>query len=418
MQVGASSVENVPGDRERVRLVANVTYAAVSVPAEKYWYEVPAAMAGDLARDGNPWLAAFLPLAAALGEPLEWELPVDRPLVDGAREVLRVWRSWYGETSVVPLRGPVTEAPSGLPPRRTCAFLSGGVDSFFTALDHGDGDGRDERGAIDEFLFVGGLDLRLDAVEGTARARRSLGEVAAALGRPLVFVRTNLRDLSMQWDRFVDWALWGHGPVLASVPLALGPRYGRALIPASNIYPQLVPWGSHPFTDTLFSSWTLRVRNDGAAHDRAEKVLAIAPSELVRRHLRVCFKSSDGLNCGRCQKCLITMLMLETVVGLSVCPTFPGPLDLGRVRAMHVDKPWQRRHLDRVREQARERGRGDLVRAVDYLLGWRSRLRRGARAGVDGLFGRRGFVRRAWRRTLAAGRALGGAESLPRPPGT
>ncbi len=418
MHVGPSSVEEVPGDPERVRLAARVTYAAVSSPAETYWYEVPAALAGDLSRDGNPWLAVLLPLAATLGEPLEWDLPVDRPLLDGAREVLRVWRSWYGRTRVVPLHGPVAEVPSGIPPRRTCAFLSGGVDSFFTALDHGDGDGRDERGEIDEFLFVGGLDLRLDAVEGTARARRSLEEVAEALGRPLVYVRTNVRDLSTQWNRFVDWGLWGHGPVLASVPLALGSRYGRALIPASNIYTHLVPWGSHPFTDPLFSSWTLRVRNDGAAHDRADKVLAIASSEVARRHLRVCFKSSDGRNCGRCEKCLITMLMLETVVGLAACPTFPGPLDLGRARALWIDKPWQRRHLNCLRAQARERGRRDIVRTVDAVLGWRSRLRHGARASAERLFGRKALLRRAWRRALAAGRTPGGPEPLRRPPGT
>lgn len=423
MHVGASAVEDVPGDRERVRLVARVTYAAASAPPETYWFEVPAALAGDLARDGNPWLAALLPLAASLGEPLEWELPVDRPLLDGAREVLRVWRSWYGQTSVVPLRGPVAERPPGPAPRRTCAFLSGGVDSFFTALDHGDGDGRDERGPIDEFVFVGGFDLRLDAADGIARARGSVTEVAEALGRPLVYVRTNLRELQMQWDKSVDWGRWGHGPALASVPLALGSRYGQVLIPASNIYKQLVPWGSHPFTDTLYSSWTLRVRNDGAAHDRADKVCAIAPSELARRHLRVCFKSTDGRNCGHCQKCLLTMLMLDTVVGLSACPTFPGPLDLGRVRALHIDKPWQRRHLGRLREQALERGRADVVRTVDYLLGWRGRLRHRARAGVDHLFGRRAFLRRAWRRAVAAIRVpRGRGEPLPAklrpPPGT
>jgi hypothetical protein len=406
VHVDASYVEEAPEDRARVRLVARVGYASVSAPPEAYWYEVPAELAGDLSRDGNPWLAALLPLAASLGEPLEWELPVDRPLFDGAREVLRVWRSWYGETAVVPLRGPVAESPLFPPPRRTCAFFSGGVDSFFTALDHGDGDGREERGPIDEFLFVGGLDLRLDAAEGTERARRSVAEVAAALGRPLVYVRTNLRERETQWDKSVDWGRCGHGPALASVPLALSSRYGQALIPASNMYPHLVPWGSHPLTDKLFSSWTLRVRDDGAAHDRADKVRAIAGSELARRHLRVCFKSADGRNCGQCQKCLLTMMMLETAVGLSACPTFSGPLDFGRVRALCIDKPWQRRHVRRLREHAVEAGRSDVVKTVDRLLGWRGLWRCGARRAVDSLFGRRALPRRAARRVLRAAGSL------------
>jgi hypothetical protein len=399
VRIGASAIEALAADDDRVRLSATVTYDSSPDP-ETYWYEVPAALAGDLSRDGNPWLAAFLPLAASLGEPLEWELPVDRPLLDGAHEVLRIWRSWYGETSVIPLRGPVAELPSGPPPRRSCAFLSGGVDSFFTALDHGDGDGREERGSIDEFLFVAGLDLSPTGEEAIARVRGSLQEVAEALDRPLVYVRTNIRKFPMRWNRNVDWGRVGHGAVLASIPLALARRYGKAFIPASNVYWYQSPWGSHPLTDSLFSSWTLRIRDDGAAHDRAHKLRAIASSELVRRHLRVCFKSTDGRNCGRCQKCLLAMLMLDTLVGLPACPTFPDRLELRRVRALRIDTPWHRRHLRHLRTMAVERGRGDVVRTIDYLLGWRSRIRHAARAGVHGVFGRRALPRRAWRRAI------------------
>jgi hypothetical protein len=420
VRIGANAVEAVAAGEERVRLSTSVTYGS-SPDSETYWYEVPAALAGDLSRDGNPWLALFLPLAAALGEPLEWELPVDRPLLDGAREVLRIWRSWYGTTSLVPLRGPVNELPSGPPPRRTCAFLSGGVDSFFTALDHGDGGGLEERGRIDEFLFVAGLDLSPTGEEAIARVRRSLDAVAEALGRPLVHVRTNIRKAGMRWSENVNWGELGHGAVLASIPLALGRRYGKALIPASNVYWYQSAWGSHPFTDSLFSSWTLRVRDDGAAHDRSAKVRAIAASELARRHLRVCFKSTDGRNCGRCQKCLLAMLMLDTFVGLSACPTFPNRLDLGRVRALRIDTPWHRRHLRNLREMAVERRRGDVVRTVDYLLGWRSRVRQAAKSGVDRVFGRRGLARRAWRRAIGIVRASMSREKplstgLRRPP--
>ena len=422
MRIGASTVETVGADGKRVRLSAAVTYD-FAPGSETYWYEVPAALAGELSRDGNPWLALLLPLAASLGEPLEWELPVDRPLVEGAREVLRIWRSWYGEAiHVVPLRGPVAERAAGPPPERSCAFLSGGVDSFFTALDHGDGDGREERGPIDELVFVGGFDLRLSAGEAIARVRSSLQEVAGALGRPLVEVSTNIRELPMRWNRAVDWERVGHGAALASLPLALGRRYGKAFIPASNVYWVHAPWGSHPTTDALFSSWTLRIRDDGAAHDRAAKVRAIAPSELARRHLRVCFKSTDGRNCGRCPKCLLAMLMLETLVGLSACPTFPDRLDPRQVRALRIETPWHRRHLRHLREMAIERGRNDMVRTIDDLLGWRSRVRHAARAGIDRVFGRRALARRAWHKTLRALRSSAGRDKpmpvdLRRPPG-
>jgi hypothetical protein len=406
MHVAASRLEPVPGDGSRVRLAARVSYAAVSAPPEEYWFELPAGLAEDASRNGNPWLAALLPLASALGEPLEWEQPVDRPLVEGAHEVLRIWRAWYGDTRLVPLRGPVTETPRAPAPRRTCAFLSGGADSLFTALDHGDGSALEERGPIDEFLFVGGFDLRLEAVEGTARAQRNVEQIASALRRPLVFVRTNLREPGTLWDRCVNWGHKGHGPALVSIPLALGSRYDRVLIPASNIYAQAVPWGSTPLTDALLSSWTLRVRDDGAEYDRPDKIRAIASSEIARRHLRVCFKSTGGSNCGRCQKCLLAMLMLDTFVGLSACPTFPGPLDHRVVRALVVEKRWEKRHLRRLRGYAAAAGRRDIVGTIDALLGWRGFLRRKTRETSEGLFGRRAFLRRAVRRAFRTAGAL------------
>ncbi len=406
MHVAASRLESVPGDGSRVRLVAAVSYAAVSVPSEEYWFELPAGLAEEASRNGNPWLAALLPLASALGEPLEWDQPVDRPLVDGAYEVLRIWRTWYGHTNLVPLRGPVAEKPPAPAPRRTCAFLSGGVDSFFTALDHGDGSGLEERGRIDEFLFVGGFDLRLAAAVGTARALAVVGEIASSLGRPLVYVRSNLREPGTRWDRSVDWGYVGHGAALVSIPLALGDRYDRVLIPASNFHAKSVPWGSTPLTDSLLSSWTLRVRDDGAASDRPDKVRAIAGSELARRHLRVCFKSTDGANCGRCKKCLLTMLMLDTFAGLSTCPTFPRVLDHGAVRALDVDKPWEIRHLKNLRGRAVAAGRSDIVGTVDAMLGWRGLLRRTAWRTGRALFGRQAFLRRAVRRVFRSAGAL------------
>ncbi len=404
MRIGKPAIEAVAADRERSRLQVQVDYDSAGLAPEKYWFEIPAALADDLDRSGNAWLAALLPLAASLGEPVEWEAPVDRPLVEGAREVLRVWRAWYGETRIVALNGPLTEKPPSTLPNLTCAYLSGGVDSFFTALDHGDGDARDERGPIDEFLFVAGMDLRLDATEGIERARRSVLQAAEELGHPLVFLRTNLRERETLWNRNVHWGHWGHGAVLAAMPHALGRRYRQVLIPASNMYLHLVPWGSHPFTDSLFSSWTLRVRDDGAAQDRAEKVRAIAGNPVVRRHLRVCFKSNDGGNCGRCEKCLITMLMLETLVGLSRCPTFPASLDGRRLRALPLDKPWHKRYLRQLREFAVEGRRPDVVRTIDFMLGWRGRARHALRATMASLFGRKAVARRGGRRATALAR--------------
>src|SRR5262249_54013446 len=113
-----------------------------------------------------------------------------------------------------------------------------------------------------------------------------------------------------------------------------------------------------------------------------------------------CFKSADGTNCGRCPKCLLTMLMLDAAVGLPACPTFPSPLDHRAVRALSIEKHWDRRHLRLLRRQALADGRFDIVETVDRLLGWGNRVRTAARSTKARVFGRRSLLRRALLRVL------------------
>jgi hypothetical protein len=249
----------------------------------------------------------------------------------------------------------------------TASFLTCGVDSMFTALDHGTADGRVVRGMIDEFLFVHGFDVPISDSVVASRVLRTVQDAASALDRTMVPIRTNLRET--RWGTHVDWERWGHGAALASVALALIPRYRLVLIPASNLYSSLVPWGSHPLTDPLFSSWTLRIRDDGAAYDRTDKAFAIAASDVALRHLRVCWQSAGrGGNCGRCHKCMLTMLTFETAVGLCRCPTFPSRIEQSLLRKLTVTTPWDRRHMERLQERAAAIGRDDVVRTIDRLL--------------------------------------------------
>jgi hypothetical protein len=61
--------------------------------------------------------------------------------------------------------------------------------------------------------------------------------------------------------------------------------------------------------------------------------------------LRVCLQDLDsGLNCGRCEKCLRTMIALKALGCLDDCPTLPHEIDLRAMRgvALHYEAPlWQ-----------------------------------------------------------------------------
>ena len=58
-----------------------------------------------------------------------------------------------------------------------------------------------------------------------------------------------------------------------------------------------------------FSTRGLKIYSEGGAYTRLEKTAHIAGFDYARRYLHVCTRKST--NCGRCPKCMRTLLMLE-----------------------------------------------------------------------------------------------------------
>ena len=77
---------------------------------------------------------------------------------------------------------------------------------------------------------------------------------------------TNARELT---DRYVNTS-WSSGGFLASVGLCLQKVFREVLIAASDTYGQLVPWGSHPHVDPLWSTESLAFVHDGCEATRLE----------------------------------------------------------------------------------------------------------------------------------------------------
>jgi hypothetical protein len=199
------------------------------------------------------------------------------------------------------------------------AFFSGGVDSFYTALKH-------ERD-LTHLVFMSGFDI-FDV--GSRRGIASLESARAAagdLGLDLVEIETNVHDLT---DGFVSWGVAG-GPVLATVALLLQSQLRRVLVPAGQAYRDLFPLSTHPLLDPLWGTEALEIVHDGCEATRVEKVTRIAQSDTVLRNLRVCNKQFARFNCGRCEKCVRTMLSLQFAGALERCATFPNRIGLRQV---------------------------------------------------------------------------------------
>ncbi len=373
---------------DRVRLVGEVRYDDPASPAETYWFDVPEKCSGDLSTTGDPWLACLAPLAMTLGEPLRIGLPVDRLLVRNVRELMRIWAGWYPSLCEVPLEIEVADVHPAPAPGRTGAFFSGGVDSFFTVLRNDEA--RTAALRADELILVRGFDFPVATSDRFERHRERLTAAARELGKELVDVVTNLRRTRL---REASWGELWHGAALASVGLALEGRYRLLLIGSTSPYGELEPWGSHPMTDVLFSTQGTRVIHDGAEFTRLDKVQYLSGKDAALRWLHVCFREFSDQNCGRCRKCLLTMMALALFVALERCRTFPaGGPDFERAGRILFQTEAQRRGVRRTRALAARQGRRDIVRAINHALR-RSALLAPMFSAVKRLGRARGFSR-------------------------
>ena len=355
------------------RLRGEVTYDDAAHPAEEYWFDVASPLPEVLTTSGNPWLACLAPVAATIGEPLRLGPPVDVGLLENIRELLRIWTAWYPNLRPVSIEANIGQAPPRHE-RRTASFFSGGVDSFFTALRHANGEGTPRTEEIDDLIFIHGYDIPLENGAAYSATLPVLERAAEELDRRLVVTATNLRA-----TRFgaTDWCRLSHGAALAAVGLALEPAYATCLIPSSAGYRDLRFWGSHPLTDPLFSTSTTRVVHDGPAFMRAEKTEYISTSNIALRALRVCWRSASSLNCNACNNCYRTMLTLEALGALGRCSTFDsGALDLRRAERIYCPHSYDIRQYGYVRDLAERNGRADIVRAVDRSLTGSARLKK------------------------------------------
>ena len=252
--------------------------------------------------------------------------PVSPRLLSSAKRIQEIFHAWApDELHPITVEAEPREHSSPEPGTQVACFFSAGVDSFYSTLKHHD--------ELDALIFVHGFDVGRSDEILRERVTAGVRNAAAELGKPLVEVETNLRAFS---DQHVNWEFL-HGPALASVALLLQKTFRRVYVPSTLSYRQLIPWGSHPLVDPLWSTESLELVHDGAESSRFQKMERIACSEAALRWLHVCWRNPGGAyNCGRCSKCMRTMAELEGLGVLSRSKTFPPKVDRRHLRRTFV----------------------------------------------------------------------------------
>jgi hypothetical protein len=308
-------------------------------------------------------------------------------LRNGLETNMQRLRQWYG-----PERRPVTiesaeryTTPTTRTGSRTGVFISGGVDSLATLRWNRLNFPLETSGSMSDGLWVFGFEIEDPAAFD--RLTRAMMDIVRDARLTLIPVSTNVRALDGDW---VFWRDEAQGAYLSAVAHAFAPRFTSVSIAGTFDVQNMRPWGSHPLLDSNYSTVDLHIRHDGVAWSRLTKTQLVADWDVALANLRVCNRSADCragmLNCGRCEKCVRTMLALVALDVLADAPTFPEPdVSPPSVARVAINDPYVESCYRDLLAPLRDRGREDLVRAVASILAryekrgtvtWRTRLTR------------------------------------------
>ena len=323
---------------------------------EKAWFAFPESYLPYISERADAFAAGFLPLAMAVKEDLHIEGPLSPRLADGLQEYQLALNGWYPkQMSLVNIQAAqLTGLPLEQAGRSCVTLFSGGVDSSYSVMTH-----LPDRQPLADFqvkhaIFVQGFDIPLQNRPDYENILKLFSEQLTPMGVEVIPCRTNLQYFT---SGLLHWNI-AHGAAMISVGLILDKLIRYFLLPSSFALDGLVPWGTSPMIDHWLSTETLQIIHHGVTFVRIEKAYAISNWQPAQHCIRVCIdegKRSGVNNCGRCDKCLRTMVVLEICGSLKSFKTFPQPF--GRWAIMrwvpHYDSKWLPQTLQFVRTRGK-----------------------------------------------------------------
>jgi len=305
-----------------------------------------------LAPTADPFVIAAVPVACELGVPIA----TDSPVSEATRQWANAWAAGRG------MAVPVIIAPCAAPgdasetQRGTGAFTSGGsLSQVFVAKHHA---------SLTHLVHVHGFSLPLHDIDGRRAVSENLTEISTRWKLPLVEMATNLRSWS---DTRSRWYGGYRIAALAAAAAVLAPTLDRCVAPGVEpIADHMLP--VPPIVDEIGQC-------PGANHplalaiDRIEALRRVAADREMLRALWVCDDPRcHGSNCGKCLRCIETMVLLQAEGVLDRCPAFQCRLDLARLRRIQPElartKETFAAALARLRERRTDPDLVDVLAAI------------------------------------------------------
>jgi len=293
---------------------------------DRLWFRFPESYSKFVSDRSDGFAASMLLLANYFGKPLQVRGVISPRLAYGLQEYQRIFQLWMPKIfplvdirfdKLQPLESTGVQNKIGL-------GFSGGVDSLYTLRSHLPQDQKIPSAALTHGIFIHGIDIGLDETEIYHSLYERYARLFQGFGLQLLTLRTNVVSF---YQFRVNWN-YSHGGPMVAPALIFGKLLSRYYISATNSYLETILLGTSPVTDHWLSTETLEVIHYGGSKNRAEKIIALGDWPAANQVLRVCaapVKSIEFDNCGRCNKCMRTIVTLEIVGVLDKFATFERP---------------------------------------------------------------------------------------------
>jgi len=358
-----------------MRAVATVDFEDCEQPVQEIFIETEEAFAKDIFPNPHAFAVGCIIPALYFGERrLAIDDAICPRLKEGLETVMALMHHWTGgRFQPLTIDAPLaTTARHSEKNRHAGIFLSGGIDSLAALKQIMNNYAPTHPGRPKDALLVHGFDIGGVIERGAKypvfeRAKAAMAPVAAAAGLTLVPIYTNIRHLCDDRDL---WLNRFFGAVLAAVVHAFSPRIDLAWLASSYDIPHLHPCGSHPLLDPEYSSADLQIRHRDVGLSRMEKLRIVADWDVAFQNFRVCLANvPDKLNCGRCEKCVRTMLELEALGLLDQTQAFQeNAVDAAWLDAFSITIRVREPFYEELIEPLKARGRKDLAQKIKGKL--------------------------------------------------
>jgi hypothetical protein len=358
------------------RVAADVIWENTDRVPQTLYFEAPYPVAADLQPSPDAFALACLPFASWWGERrLQVEGSLCTRFEDGLRAVIAIQSQWFEHCvplTVDPLDGYVPTRPRT--PAWTASLLSGGVDGLAALRANRLSYPVDHPEAIRECILLFGVndfDSTADGpvperLEAFRRLESRLRALADAEQFELVPIKTNTRLLS---GDYLCWTSVGVGAGISAVAHTLSPRVSKVLLASAGDGANPGPAASHPLLAQHFSTAAVQVQHEQASWSRIDKLRLLAgwPAalELMQPCHYVRIPPPGLINCGRCEKCVRTMLGLLALGKLADARAFAdNDVTPEMVRSVRLLNRQKAGLLGQLMEPLQAAGRPDLVREI------------------------------------------------------